>query len=805
VSSSVGHVRDLPVKTLGVDINHGFEPKYVVAKGKKKVIDQLRRDARACDEIYLAPDPDREGEAIAWHILEVLKDGNAEKPFFRVQYNEITAGAVREAFKHPGTLNMDRVAAQQARRVLDRIVGYMVSPVLWRRIKRGLSAGRVQSVALRLTCEREKEIRAFVPEAFWVLGASVRKLVVPLEPFTVRLARIDGEKPDIKSEEQATAVMAELDGSSLKVSKVEQKTVEKRSPPPFITSTLQQAASGRFGLSPARTMVIAQKLYEGIDLGSGSVGLITYMRTDSFNVSRDAVAACRSLVVERFGKDYCPAAPNVFRSRKSAQEAHEAIRPTDVRRTPESISRHLDAQSLKLYTLIWQRFVASQMSAAKINQRTVSVQPAPSDRIRHDYIFRATASDVAFPGFMKVAGMNLKGDKEGEDEDQRLPALSEGEPLECVEWLSERKETRPPPRYSEASLVRALESNGVGRPSTYAQILSTLINRGYVTRERRTLTPTDLGMRVNDLLVESLDSLFDVKFTASMEDALDEVEEGRIEWTKMLDDFYAKFDSWMQATREPPADTATVEGTLDLLNKVREWAPPVKRGKRTFSDERFVESLRRQLDEGGRDVTGRQLEALLRIACRYAGQVPEIEDFMKAAGREDLLNQPPEAGPSDKTLRKFKCLAGIDLDESTAKFVDSLRSRADGGRALTGAQVGALDRIVLDHAAQIENFDELSAELGVAPPEPREEDAESGLLLGALESVRSWREPVTRGKRVFDDEKFYRSLSAHYKRKRFLSPRQKSALKRMVGRYKDQVPEFDKLAEICRTESRKKE
>jgi len=506
VKSSMGHVRDLPVKELGVDVEHNFKPKYVQVKTRRKVITELKDAAKKCDTIYLAPDPDREGEAIAWHLQELLagmKD-NAGKPFRRVQYNEITPRAVKEAFAHPGELNMHRVDAQQARRVLDRIVGYKVSPLLWRRVQRGLSAGRVQSVALRLLCEREKQILDFKPETYWVFGALVRKLITPLDPFQLKLAKIDGKKAEIKSRETAEKVRRELDGCGMKVKAVKVRTVKRNPYPPVITSTLQQAASNVLSFSPKRTMSVAQKLYEGVDFGQGPVGLITYMRTDSVALADDAVNACRDYINKTFGKEYLPEKPNRYRSKSSAQEAHEAIRPTNVELTPEKLKKHLDPAAYKLYRLIWQRFVGCQMVPAQIEQRTVEVVSIPKEgsTASSEYIFTATASDVKFPGHRKVTGEKEKKQEDGDQLDV-LPAVQEGEPLMCMELLSEEKETKPPSRYSEASLVKELESQGVGRPSTYAQTISTLEQRKYVEIRKRTLFPTGLGMKTNDFLKSS--------------------------------------------------------------------------------------------------------------------------------------------------------------------------------------------------------------------------------------------------------------------------------------------------------------
>jgi DNA topoisomerase-1 len=797
VSSSVGHIRDLPVKTLGVDVEHGFAPQYVLMPGKKKVIDQLKQLAKSCDAVYLAPDPDREGEAIAWHIEQVLKPVNPATPFFRVQYNEITPAAVRKAFEHPGEINLSRVDAQQARRILDRLVGYTVSPMLWRRIQRGLSAGRVQSVALRLVCEREEQIRSFQPQPFWIIGAKVRKRADPRDPFLIRLVRIDDQKADVRAEEQAGHIRADLEGRALRVSDIATREVSRRPFPPFTTSTLQQSASGALGLSPKRTMSIAQRLYEGVDLGEGPVGLITYMRTDSVSVAAEAAQDCRRLIVETFGPAYCPEAPNVYRSRTGAQEAHEAIRPTDVRRAPQSLVDRLDPVQLRLYRLIWERFVASQMTPARIEQRNVKVAVLPPPGSPSAYLFQATASEVKFPGFMQVAGAFLPEKKEeGDDaeEAQAVPPLAVGEELECLQWLSDRKETKPPPRYSEATLVRALEGNGIGRPSTYAQILSTLQDRKYVLTEKRSLVPTDLGVQVNQLLVARLDALFNVRFTASMEATLDEVENGAVQWTSMLADFYRQLQGWMQQMPEVAVETAAARRLLAALESVQEWGPEVKRGKRTLSDRRFVESIRKQVN-AGKELSVRQLAALVRIAAKYREQVPAIEVALRESGHEQLLMRPEPGPPDEETLRRLAAVRDLDLDDYGRKLVDSLANRVAGGRGLTPAQCAVLGRVVLRHAGQIADFESLRGGLGLEAAPSHADDPESRELLDALKSVKEWKLPVRRGRMVFDDKAFFASLSQQFARKHFLTDRQRAALKKMVGRYQAQVEGFAALAE----------
>jgi DNA topoisomerase-1 len=791
VKASMGHVRDLPVDSLGVALDKGFEPEYVQAKGKARVIAELKKAVKEVDSVYLAPDPDREGEAIAWHLKELLTPSARKTPFLRVQYNEITPSAVRRAFEHPGVIDQNRVDAQQARRVLDRIVGYRVSPVLWQRIRRGLSAGRVQSVALRLVCEREDEILKFVSESFWLIGAKVRKFVDPRDPFALRLIRIANGKAEVKSEEAAATIRAELEGRTLQVVSIQNREVSRRPLPPFITSTLQQAASSALSLSPSRTMGIAQKLYEGVDLGDGPVGLITYMRTDSVSVAAEAQNRCREYVAKTFGQEYCPEQPNVYRSRAGAQGAHEAVRPTDVFRTPDQVASVLNPMERKVYELIWRRFVASQMAPARMSLRIVKVDALPPREGDRLFVFQATASDIVFPGYMKAGvpdtrQLEKRGEESGDGEQepvQALPPLKEGEKLDLIEWLSERKETKPPPRYSEASLVKALEQNGIGRPSTYAQILATLDNRGYVSVEKRALHPTDLGTRVNALLVSVLEPLFNVSFTANMEAELDKIEEGKVAWGAMMEVFYAQFLKWMESARAPAAANATVERILGAFAHVQEWAPGQKRGRRTYDDRVFVESVREQMTAGQKPVTERQLDALVKTACRYRAQIGGFDELIKEIGREDALADAANAVPPEAARRRFEVLAGIALDERTLKFVTSVQRQADSGRSLSPAQVGAIDRIILRNAAKIEGFDRVREEIGMAAPTPDESDKESGPMLEHLKSVRDWKPPVQRGNRTFDDKAFFESLSGQFSAKGSLSPKQRAALKKLAGRY----------------------
>jgi len=533
--ASMGHVRDLPEDEMGVDLEGDFEPHYVVSG--EKAIRRLKKALKGADEVYLAMDPDREGEAIAWHIMDELGLTSAR----RIQFNEITREAVLEALEHPGEINMDRVEAQQARRILDRLVGYSISPVLWRRLGRGqsgsgLSAGRVQSVALRLITDRERERDAFDAEEYWSVAALLA--TGDGEQLEAELKTVDGDEAELSSEEQVTPIVEELREAAYRVAAVEKKQQQRGPQPPFITSTLQRAASNRLRFSARKTMMVAQQLYEGVDFGDGSHGLITYMRTDSTHVAEAARKQAAGYIEERWGKKYLgPGARG--KKAKGAQEAHEAIRPTDVTHTPESLKGVLDKDQLALYELIWRQFVASQMAPAIVDATGVDIEAGR-------YGLRATGHVVIFPGWLAVAGRD--------DEDKVLPELVEGEELELVEITPEQHFTQPPPRYTEASLVRELEANGVGRPSTYADIIETLRRRRYVSMEKRQFAPTPLGFAVADYLVDSFPEIMDIEFTADLEGDLDTVERGERDWREVLRDFYGSFEGQVQRAEDAPPE-----------------------------------------------------------------------------------------------------------------------------------------------------------------------------------------------------------------------------------------------------------
>ena len=559
VRASVGHVRDLLRSELSVDVDHDFRPKYRVPNEKRAVVKELKELAKTAEEIYLATDPDREGEAIAWHLLE-----SAEIPpdlTKRVVFHEITQSAISDAFSHPRQINMDLVDAQQGRRVLDRLVGYSISPLLWEKVRSRLSAGRVQSVALRLIVEREREIDAFIPVEYWTIEAELKPEGVE-SVFRARLARVDDAEPKLENEEIVRGLLDDMEPAPYVISRVKRGERRRRPSAPFITSTLQQEASRRLGYTARRTMALAQQLYEGVDVGEGgATGLITYMRTDSTNIAEMAQQEARQFIASTYGNDFLPPTPPQYKTKAvGAQEAHEAIRPTSVLRQPEKIKQFLSGDQYKLYLLIWQRFVASQMEAAVYDTLTVEVTATGQ---QHKYLLRASGSAIKFPGFLIVYEEARDEDKapDEEGENVRIPAeIAEGQRQELVRLIPEQHFTQPPPRYTEASLVQILEEYGIGRPSTYAPILSTIQERGYVIREAKRLNPTETGILVNDLLVQYFPEIVDLHFTASMEKGLDEVASGDREWVDVIRGFYAEFAPKVErAKAEMPATKAELE------------------------------------------------------------------------------------------------------------------------------------------------------------------------------------------------------------------------------------------------------
>ncbi|EJU30884.1 type I DNA topoisomerase [Selenomonas sp. CM52] len=550
VRASMGHLRDLPKSQFGIDVENDFAPKYINIRGKGDLIKALKKDAKRAAKIYLASDPDREGEAIAWHLAHIL--GIDPNENCRIVFNEITKPAIQAAVKEPYPINIDRVDAQQARRMLDRIVGYKLSPLLWRKIKKGLSAGRVQSVTVKLICDREKEIQAFVPEEYWTVGMKLKK--GRGAQFAAELATVDGKKLALHSKEETSALVKDMAKQIFSVKEVKKRERRRNPVAPFTTSSMQQDASRKLGFTSRRTMMIAQQLYEGVELGRrGPVGLITYMRTDSTRLSDLALDEVRGYVGTSFGADYLPEKPNIYAAGKKAQDAHEAIRPTSVENTPELMEKYLSREQLRLYTLIWQRFVASQMTPAVFD--TVSVSVAAGER----YIARASGSTLKFPGFLAVYADNKK------EKDVLLPELAAGEALSLLDLLPEQHFTEPPPRYNEASLVKTLEEEDIGRPSTYAPIIETILARGYVVRQDKHFQPTDLGFLVNDMLEEHFKDIVDVQFTAGLENELDEIAEGKVDKNDLLRGFYEPFEKTLEEADEAIGEVEIPEEVSDVI------------------------------------------------------------------------------------------------------------------------------------------------------------------------------------------------------------------------------------------------
>jgi DNA topoisomerase-1 len=558
VKASVGHIMDLPKSKLGVDVEKDFAMTLIQIRGKAKVVNELKAAAKKSDRILLATDPDREGEAIAAHVALSIAGSIKHEEVYRVLFNEITKKAILAAIEKPGKVDAHKVDAQQARRVLDRLVGYQISPLLWKKVRRGLSAGRVQSVALRVICEREEEIKAFVPEEFWSLTALLEGALPP--QFEAKLLKKDEEKLRIKSNEETQAILAALQGQTYVVSKIDKKERRRNPVPPFTTSKLQQEAGRKLGYTSKRTMGIAQGLYEGVDIGKeGTVGLITYMRTDSTRVGKEAQDEARELIQSKYGKEYVPEKPPVYASAKSAQEAHEAIRPTSVLHEPDAIKQFLQPDQYKLYKLIWNRFVASQMNPAVIDQTSVDVTAG-------GYTFRATGSIVKFPGFMAVYMEEKSEDEAPSEEDEALlPPLNEGDTLKLIKLDPKQHFTQPPPRFSEALLVKTLEEKGIGRPSTYAAIISTIQERDYVSKVENKFRPSELGVLVNKLLVENFPEVLDVAFTARMEEELDKIEEGTMPWVEVIRDFYTPFSKSLEKAQVDMQDFKAEQVPTDIV------------------------------------------------------------------------------------------------------------------------------------------------------------------------------------------------------------------------------------------------
>jgi DNA topoisomerase-1 len=672
VKASVGHVVDLPKSKLGVDVKKNFAPDFHVIQTKKKVIDDLKKAAKGKENIYLASDPDREGEAIAWHIADhVVKN---HKRVHRVMINEITKKAVQEAIANPQELDRNKFDAQVARRVLDRLVGYKISPLLWTKVRRGLSAGRVQSVAVRLVCEREKEVRAFEPVEYWSVTALVEGRLPP--SFKAKLVQWRGQKIDnkkfrLENEGSVQEIVKSLEGAPWVIGEVEKKERRRFPAPPFVTSKLQQEAARKLGFQPKRTMQLAQHLYEGVELGSeGAVGLITYMRTDSTRVSADALNAVRSHIQSAHGKEYLPNKPNSFRSKKGAQDAHEAIRPTSLDYTPERVRRYLRRDMFQLYSLIWDRFIASQMVPAVYDQTAFEIPV-------EEALFRATGQQIKFDGFMKlyIEGRDERAPVNGEDEDDDdsqdstgvLPDLKKGDALKLLSMEPRQHFTQPPPRYTQASLIKELDENGIGRPSTYAAIISNILDREYVSQnESRQLVPTDLGFLVTDLLVESFPDILNVEFTAGMEDELDRIEDGKEKWTKAMKRFYTPFERDLKKAAKEMRDVKRQEVPTDIACDKCGALMVVKWGRNgeflacpKYPECKNTKNFKRS-DEGEIEIAA---EEEVDQACEQCGRpmllrFGKFGKFLGCSGYPECKNIQPLQKPVDLGIKCPECKEG---------------------------------------------------------------------------------------------------------------------------------------------------
>ena len=804
IIASMGHIRDLPEHDFGIDINNNFTPLYVDTPRSKPVVKNLKDAAKKSTEIYLATDPDREGEAIAWHLKNILMPVNKKADFHRVTFHEITRQAIENAIAQKGDINLNLVDAQQARRVLDRIVGYQVSPLLWRKLGKGSSAGRVQSAALRLIVEREREIRAFTPEEYWNFMATF--ISADKNSIKSRLFKINQKDVVVSSAAEADQVETAVKGGS--TPEVSSVTVQdrKRNPyPPFTTSTLQQSANQMLHYSATSTMRYAQQLYEGVDLGNGnSAGLITYMRTDSVTIAKEAQIAAADFIRETYGEDYLPPKFNYYKNKAAAQEAHEAIRPTDVRRTPESLANVLDAPQLKLYTLIWKRFVASQMAQARQELVTADVLIHGSDK--SDYLFRTTATLTVFPGFLTLSGESANQEKE-DCRPALLRSLKIGDKLTMTDFEKEQKFTEPPPRFTEATLIKLLEENGIGRPSTYATIIRTIQDRDYVSKEQNKLLPTELGFTVNDFLVEKLPELFDIGFTAQMEKQLDDVEEGSLNWVQMMTYFYNRFSPWLSAAKNSGSpESSDAEAILALFNGVT-FDEKQKIGRKTFDDANFVASIRDKFTSTGQ-MSEKQFQALLTMAAKYAGQLtgriaelPEdIRNGIREAAarlleRQEAESQRPPVPENGGYMPVFAAFDKVVFPEvktgrysfDEGKFFKSLKRQAASGKALSEKQLAALKKLVFKYKDQLDNKEEVFQilQLDAATLQTPENSGSAVLeqILKQLSEVKEWEAPVQKGRFSFDEKKFYQSIVRQVSRGKVLSAKQISALEKLAAKY----------------------
>ncbi|MBQ2433200.1 MAG: type I DNA topoisomerase [Clostridia bacterium] len=621
VEASQGHVRDLPKSQLGVDVENNFEPKYITIRGRGDILTRIRKEAKGASRILLATDPDREGEAISWHLAAML--GIDEKDACRIEFNEVTSKAVKAAVKNPRPLDMNLINAQQARRVLDRLVGYKISPLLWSKVRKGLSGGRVQSVAAAMICQREREIEAFEAEEYWTIDA---EFMSGKQRFSARFVSA-GDRKELKGKDDAFDIMRRIENAVFNVSSVKKAERKKYPAPPFTTSNLQQEASRKLNFTAIKTMQIAQQLYEGVEIeGMGSLGLVSYIRTDSTRISDDAMTQLREAISERFGSEYLPETPNVYKSRKNAQDAHEAIRPTDANLRPEKLKGLISNDQYKLYKLIYDRFFASQMTPAVYDTMTADIVSSDS------FLFRHTSQKLKFPGFTAVYEEGI--DDEADETDNRMPALTEGEDVALVSADPQQHFTQPPARYTEATLVKALEEKGIGRPSTYAPTIATIIQRGYISREKKRLYPTELGNVVNDMMTRSFPDIVDIQFTAEMETKLDQVESGEAEWHKVITDFYGPFEKTLEAA-EATIEKVKVEDEVSDVPCEKCGAMMVYKMGRfgrflacpRFPECRHTQAILKALDVPCPDCGGKLIERVSRKGRKFYGceKYPECQ------------------------------------------------------------------------------------------------------------------------------------------------------------------------------------
>ena len=629
VYSSMGHIIDLPRRKIGVDVDNNFEPTYVVIPGKKKILTQLKKELKKTDIVYLATDQDREGEAISWHLKDRLQDKKKKREFLRVVFHEITPQAIKEAFASTEYIDENKVNAQQARRVLDRMVGYFLSPLLWKKVAKGLSAGRVQSVALKLIVIRERLIESFIPQEYWKIEALLKRKIEKFEELTAELIKYENKKIELKNEQHSNKIIQELQDAEYLVDSVKKKEKRRKPYAPFITSTLQQDAFNKLKFTTRKTMMVAQQLYEGIELGDeGPIGLISYMRTDSVRIADIALTQIRKFINDNYGHDYLPAKPHIYKSKKSAQEAHEAIRPTSIDRRPQELEKHLSPDQYKLYELIWKRTMASQMKPAVYMTSTIEIAAGK-------YLFSLSGSILIFDGFLKIYR------EDGKETLNLIPDVQKGEKLDLLKLIPSQHFTRPPARYSESSLVKDLEEKGIGRPSTYAPIVHTLIMRNYIRREKGYLACTELGMKVNDILVEYFPNIINIAFTAAMEEELDKVEEGKMQWEQVLRDFYVPFEKKLEfAQKNLKKEVIQTDQSCEQCGR-----PMVIKWSRTgkflscsgFPECRNAKSISSGVKCPNKDCGGELIQRRSRRGMRFYGcsKYPECTFLSKTLPKED--------------------------------------------------------------------------------------------------------------------------------------------------------------------------